>query len=79
MPDWHTGKWLHNGICDLIEENGDLKRAPDREYVDELRRWQKELNRVTALDEDPFSDPVELQDVIDAARRLNKQPDKDWC
>jgi beta-glucosidase/6-phospho-beta-glucosidase/beta-galactosidase len=79
MPDWHTGEWLHNGICDLVEENGDLERAPDREYVDELRRWQKELNRVTALDEDPFSDPVELQDVIDAARRLNKQPDKDWC
>jgi hypothetical protein len=30
------------------------------------------------LDDDPFSDPVELQDVIDAARRLKKQPDKDW-
>ena len=60
-------------------ENGDLRRVPDQEYIDELRRWQKELNRVTALDEDPFSDPVELQDVIDAAQRLNMQPDKDWC
>jgi hypothetical protein len=46
--------------------------------VAELRRWQTELNRVTELDEDPFSDPVELQDVIDAAQRLNVQPDKDW-
>jgi hypothetical protein len=51
---------------------------PDREYIDELRRWQKELNRVTRLDEDPYSDPVELQDVIDAAHRLNMRPDKDW-
>jgi hypothetical protein len=47
-------------------------------YVKELRRWQKELNRVTALDEDPFSDPVELQDVVEAARRLNIKPDKNW-
>ena len=38
---------------------------------DELRRWQRLLNRVTELDEDPFSDPVELQDVVDAAKRMN--------
>jgi hypothetical protein len=78
MPDWHTGEWLHNGICDLVEEGGDLKRVPFQPYVDELRRWQKELNRVTAVDEDPYSDPVELQDVIDAAKRLNPRPDVDW-
>jgi beta-glucosidase/6-phospho-beta-glucosidase/beta-galactosidase len=78
MPDWHTGKWLHNGICDLIEKDGKLKRVLHEPYVKELRRWQKELNRVTALDEDPFSDPVELQDVVEAARRLNIKPDKNW-
>jgi beta-glucosidase/6-phospho-beta-glucosidase/beta-galactosidase len=78
MPDWHTGKWLHNGICDLVEEGGDLKRVPFAPYVDELRRWQNELNRVTAVDEDPYSDPVELQDVIDAARRLRPKADADW-
>lgn len=78
MPDWHTGKWLHNGICDLVDDQGDLRRALDLPYVEELRRWQKELNRVTELDEDPFSDPVELQDVIDAAKRLQKKPDQDW-
>ena len=78
MPDWHTGKWLHNGICDLVEDGRDLKRVPDGPYVEELRRWQRELNRVSVLDEDPFSDPVELQDVIDAARRLRKVPDQDW-
>lgn len=78
MPDWHTGAWLHNGICDLIESDGDLRRQPDPDYVDELHRWQKLLNRVTVLDEDPFSDPVELQDVVDAARRLRAQPDANW-
>ena len=78
MPDWHTGEWLHNGICDLVEDNGDLRRVPYEPFVQELRRWQKELNRVTELEEDPFDDPVELQDVIDAAARLKKSPDKDW-
>ena len=79
MPDWHTGEWLHNGICDLVPcEGGELSRVPEPEYVDELRRWQKELNRVTELDEDPFSDPVDLQDVIQAARRLQPQPDANW-
>jgi hypothetical protein len=33
---------------------------------------------VTELDDDPFSDPVELQDVVDAARRLRLEPDQDW-
>lgn len=78
MPDWHTGEWVHNGICDLVEENGSLKRVPHAPYVEELRRWQQELNRVTELDPDPYSDPVELQDVIDAAHRLKVQPDKNW-
>jgi beta-glucosidase/6-phospho-beta-glucosidase/beta-galactosidase len=79
MPDWHTGQWVGNGICDVLDGCGDLKRVPNQAYVEELRRWQKELNRVTSLDEDPFSNPVELQDVVDAAQRLNIQPDKDWA
>ena len=78
MPDWHTGSWLHNGICDLVDEAGALRRVPFVPYVDELRRWQRLLNRVTVLDDDPFSDPVELQDVVDAAHRLRLSPDKDW-
>jgi hypothetical protein len=78
MPDWHTGEWLNNGIYDVIPEGEKLKRIACDPYIAELRRWQKELNRVTELDEDPFSDPVELQDVIDAAHRLRKQPDKNW-
>jgi beta-glucosidase/6-phospho-beta-glucosidase/beta-galactosidase len=78
MPDWHTGDWLHMGIQDVVDEGGHLRRVPFAPYVDELRRWQRMLKRVTVLDEDPFSDPVELQDVIDAARRMKTEPDKDW-
>jgi beta-glucosidase/6-phospho-beta-glucosidase/beta-galactosidase len=78
MPDWHTGEWLHNGICDLVPDGDTLKRVECAPYVAELRRWQKELNRVTELDEDPFSDPVELQDIIDAAKRMNKKGDANW-
>ncbi len=78
MPDWHTGEWLCNGICNLVDTDGRLERQPHAPYVEELHRWQRELNRVTVLDEDPFSDPVELQDVIDAAPRLKKPPDANW-
>ena len=78
MPDWHTGEWLKNGLCDLELEGEKLRRLPNKEYVEELRRWQRELNRVTELDEDPFSDPVELQDVVEAAYRLKMKPDKNW-
>lgn len=79
MPDWHTGEWVGNGICDLVEEGGDLTRVPNQAYVEELRQWQRELNRVSVLDEDPLSDPVDLQDVVDAAHRLSVRPDKDWA
>jgi beta-glucosidase/6-phospho-beta-glucosidase/beta-galactosidase len=79
MPNWHTGEWLHNGICDLVpDEQGNLKRVPHEPTVRELRRWQRILNRVTALDEDPFSDPVELNDVRRAAERFRTVPDRDW-
>ena len=78
MPNWHTGEWLHNGICDLVPEGDDLRRVPFEPLVAELRRWQKLLNRVTELDEDPFSDPVDLRDVVAAAERLKFHPDQDW-
>jgi hypothetical protein len=78
MPNWHSGEWLHNGLCDLVEDEGRLRRVPYQPYIDELRRWQKRLNRVTELDEDPFSDPVDLDDIKAAAERLRMKSDKDW-
>ncbi len=78
MPNWHTGEWLHNGIADLLEEDGDLRRVPFEPYIAELRRWQKRLNRVTELDEDAFTDPVDLADIVAAAERMRMHTDKDW-
>lgn len=79
MPDWHTGEWLHNGIADLERQpDGTLKRRPFAPYVAALREWQTRLNRVQALDADPLSDPVDLQDIVEAARRLRPKGDVDW-
>jgi beta-glucosidase/6-phospho-beta-glucosidase/beta-galactosidase len=79
MPNWHTGEWLQMGLCDVVEEpDGRLRRVPYEPYVAELRRWQKKLSRVTELDEDPFDQPVDLADVVAAAKKLNTNPDKDW-
>ena len=78
MPDWHTGEWLHNGICDLEPDAGTLRRIRDDDYVGRLRHWQRLLNRVEALDEDPFDDPVDLADVVAAADRLRLSGDVNW-
>ncbi len=47
FPRRHAGlaqwPWLNNGLCDLVPENGRLKRVPRRKYVSELHRWQKIL------------------------------------
>ena len=37
MPDWHTGAWLHNGIADVVDEGGALRRVPHAPYVVELQ------------------------------------------
>lgn len=77
MPDWHTGEYLNNGFCDLVGPN--LARVPFPPYVQELRRWQKLLNRADHLDEDPLSDPVDLDDVVKAANELEFiRSDRNW-
>ena len=79
MPDWHSGEWVHNGIADLERlPSGALMRVPNVAYAEALRTWQKRLNRVTELDEDPFDSAVELGDIIKAARELQPSADADW-
>jgi hypothetical protein len=79
MPDWHTGKWLNNGIADLVlQPGGDLKRVPFAPYVEALHSRQRRLNRPEVLDADPFDTAVDLNDVIRAARDLKPQADADW-
>ncbi|WP_205480353.1 hypothetical protein [Sphingomonas arenae] len=79
MTDWHTGEWLHMGIADVEElSTGALMRRPFPPYVEELHRWQRRLNRIETADENPYDSPVDLQDIINAARDLQLQPDPDW-
>jgi beta-glucosidase/6-phospho-beta-glucosidase/beta-galactosidase len=79
MPDWHTGEWLHNGIADVERlPSGALMRKPFLPYVQALHGWQRRLNRVTELDEDPFDAPVNLEDIVKAARELDPKADADW-
>lgn len=79
MPDWHTGEWLHNGIADLERlPSGALMRVPYLPYVEALHGWQRRLGRATALDEDPYDKPVDLEDVVRAARELAPEADADW-
>jgi hypothetical protein len=44
----------------------------------ELRRWQKILNRVKELGQNPFSHPVDLGDIVAAAMKLKKRSDTNW-
>ena len=79
MTDWHSGEWLHMGIADVEElPSGALMRKPFLPYVEALHRWQQRLNRATKLDEDPYDKPVDLQDIIEAARDLAPAGDVDW-
>jgi beta-glucosidase/6-phospho-beta-glucosidase/beta-galactosidase len=79
MTDWHSGKWLHMGIADVEAlPTGALMRKPFVPYVEQLHRWQRRLNRVEQLDEDPFDKPVDLADIKRAADELNLQPDANW-
>ena len=79
MPDWNNGEWVHAGIADLERlPNGVLMRVPFVPYVERLRFWQRRLNRVTKLDEDPFDKAVNLDDVIRAAQELRPRADADW-
>ena len=79
MTDWYTGEWLHMGLADVEKlPDGSLMRKPFVPYVEALHHWQKRLKRVTALDEDPFDEPVDLGDVIAAAKELKPEADANW-
>jgi len=44
-----------------------------------LHQWQQRLERATSLDEDPFSDPVDLNIVAQIAAEMGASEDKDWA
>jgi beta-glucosidase/6-phospho-beta-glucosidase/beta-galactosidase len=79
MPDWGTGEWVKNGIADLERlPSGALMRVPYVPYVEALHSWQRRLNRVTSLDEDPFDTAVNLEDIVKAAREMRPEADSNW-
>jgi beta-glucosidase/6-phospho-beta-glucosidase/beta-galactosidase len=79
MTDWHNGKWLHMGIADVEElPTGALMRTPFAPYTAALRNWQLRLKRVTELDEDPYDKPVNLRDIVRAAKEQAPKADADW-
>ena len=79
MTDWHSGEWLHMGIADVQQlPSGALMRTPFLPYVQMLHRWQRRLHRVVRVDENPYDQPVKLEDVAAAARALDLAPDNDW-
>ena len=79
MTDWHNGEWLHMGIADVERlPSGALMRTPFLPYVEMLRRWQQRLGRAERLDEDPFDEPVDLDDVARRAREIDAAGDTDW-
>jgi hypothetical protein len=79
MTDWHSGEWLHMGIADVEPlPNGTLMRKTFPPYVQALGQWERRLKRVTTLDSDPYDEPVDLQDIVDAARRLEPKSDRAW-
>ena len=53
-------------------------RVPYVPYVEELHGWQRRLNRVTELDEDPFDTAVDLGDIVSAAKEMAPEADSDW-
>ncbi len=79
MTDWHTGEWLKLGLADVQPlADGTLMRVPNVDYADTLRHWQQLLEHAGALDEDPYSDPIDLDRVAEVAERHQLTADADW-
>ena len=79
MADWHTGEWLRMGLVDIEElPNGVLMRKPVPDYAEALQRWQLLLERATALDADPYSDPIDLNRIAQIAAREDSTSDANW-
>jgi hypothetical protein len=71
IPDWQTGEWAKIGIFD-IEDAEACDRCPCDPYIEELRRWQKTLDRPHSVEPDDLAGGagrVQLSEVQEFARR----------
>lgn len=78
-PGWNKDEWVQSGFYNVEKKGAILERTIYSPYVAELLRWQKLLDNVTMLDDDNKNfKKHDMQHVIDAARKLNPSPDRDW-
>ena len=74
IPDWNTGEWAKIGIFDIEGET--CERIPCGPYIEELRRWQRILDRPEAVQPDLLRDgrgTVQLDEVRDHARKWESE------
>jgi hypothetical protein len=71
IPDWNSGEWAKIGIFD-IEDRETCERIPCDPYIQELRRWQKVLDRPENVEPDSLTGEdcrVQLEEVRAMARK----------
>jgi beta-glucosidase/6-phospho-beta-glucosidase/beta-galactosidase len=70
MPDWQSGQWAQIGIFDITDvDTGE--RCPCDPYIEELRRWQRLLDRPESVEPDSLNGNdvrVQLSEVRQHAR-----------
>ena len=71
IPDWQSGKWAKIGMYD-IENPETCERIPCESYIEELRRWQKQLDQPENIEPDGFGQPLGRVQ-LDEVRRYAKQ------
>jgi hypothetical protein len=60
MPDWQSGEWAKIGLFDI--NDGDTgQRCPCDPYIEELRRWQKLLDRPHRVEPDELAGDGRVQ------------------
>jgi beta-glucosidase/6-phospho-beta-glucosidase/beta-galactosidase len=77
-PRWDEGPWVQSGFYNVVPNGKELQRRMDDPYVKELLRWQKILNCVTMLSDEPLNQIESVHEVKKAAEKLHPQPDRDW-
>jgi beta-glucosidase/6-phospho-beta-glucosidase/beta-galactosidase len=71
IPDWQSGEWAKIGVYD-IEDKETCERIPHQPYIEELRRWQRILDRPEAMEPDGNGyeyGPVQLSEVREYAKK----------
>jgi beta-glucosidase/6-phospho-beta-glucosidase/beta-galactosidase len=75
---WEYKEWVQSGFYNVEKEGNILQRKLYEPYVAELLRWQKQLKQVTMLSDEPFKKEPSINHAIEAAKRLQPKPDRNW-